>query len=475
MQFPKNFLWGGATAANQVEGAYAVDGRGLSNIDVCPQGEMRQRIIQGYDVQLSPQAGEYYPSHQAIDMYHHYEEDLELFAEMGFKAYRFSIAWTRLFPNGDESTPNEKGLAFYDKLITKCVQLGMEPIVTIAHFDVPLNLIKKFGGWKNRCMIDYYLNLCEVLFTRYKGKVKYWLPFNEMNMILHAPFMGAGLILDNEENPEQLKYQTAHYELVANARAVQLAHEIDANYQVGCMFAAGEAYALTCDPKDVFEALQKNRDSYFFVDVQARGKYPNYALKKFERECFTLDITDEDLDVLAHGTVDYVAYSYYNTRCVTTHQDDSEVKGNLFSSAKNPYIEYTDWGWGIDPLGFRTTINEIYDRYQKPMFVVENGMGAIDEFVDGTVQDDYRINYLAQHIQAMRDAICLDGCELIGYTTWGPIDLVSASTGEMKKRYGFIYVDSDNQGLGTMKRYKKKSFKWYQKVIASNGKDLLNN
>ena len=473
MGFPKHFLWGGATSASQIEGQATTGGRGLSNIDVCPLGPKRKQIIQGYDVDLDTVSPESYPSQTAINFYEHYQEDLQLFAEMGFKAYRFSISWTRLFPNGDEQEPNAEGLAFYDDVIQTCLQYGMEPIVTIAHFDVPLHLIKTIGGWQNRAMIDHYLRFCEVLFQRYKGKVKYWLPFNEMNMILHAPFMGAGLILDNVDKPEQVKYQAAHYQLVANAKAVQLAHQIDQQNQLGCMFAAGETYPKTCDPKDVLLALQNNRDSYFFVDVQVFGQYPAYALKKMEQQQLEIEMTADDLAALQAGTVDFVAFSYYNSRCVTTHQDDEGIqKGNLFASATNPYIEYSDWGWGIDPLGLRITLNQIYDRYRKPMFIVENGLGAKDQLENKTVHDDYRIAYLAKHIQALKEAICEDGCEVIGYTTWGPIDLISASTGEMTKRYGFIYVDRDNDGAGTYRRYKKKSFTWYQKVIQTNGEDL---
>ncbi|NYS49218.1 6-phospho-beta-glucosidase [Streptococcus danieliae] len=473
-RFPKNFLWGGATAANQCEGAYNVDGRGLANVDVVPVGEERLAIITGQRKMVDFEEGYFYPAKDSIDMYHHYKEDIALFAEMGFKTYRLSIAWTRIFPKGDEVEPNEKGLEFYEKLFKECHKYGIEPLVTITHFDCPMHLIEEYGGWRNRKMLVFYERLCRTLFARYKGLVRYWLTVNEINMILHAPFMGAGLYFEEGENQEQVKYQAAHHELVASAIATKIAHEIDPENKVGCMLAAGQYYPNTSHPRDYWAALQEDRENYFFIDVQARGTYPNYAKKKWERLGIDVKMTDEDLDLLRAYTVDFISFSYYSSRVASGDPEVQEkTEGNIFASLKNPYLESSEWGWQIDPLGLRITLNVIWDRYQKPMFIVENGLGAIDKPDEtGHVADDYRIDYLRKHIAAMKDAILEDGVELLGYTTWGCIDLVSAGTGEMKKRYGFIYVDRDNEGRGSLKRFKKKSFDWYKQVIASNGEDL---
>ncbi len=474
MALRKDFLWGGATAANQCEGGYNIDGRGLANVDVCPIGNHRSSIIQGKTKHLKCDDKHIYPTHVAIDMYHHYKEDIALFAEMGFKVYRMSIAWTRIFPKGDEKKPNQKGIEFYRNVFKECQKYGIEPLVTITHFDCPVYLIEKIGGWRSREMIRYYLNLCHVLFTEFKGLVKYWITFNEINMILHAPFMGAGLVFDEGENEEAIKYQAAHHELVASALATKMARDIDSNYQIGCMFAAGSAYPYSCKPEDVWEALCVDRENYFFIDVQSRGTYPNYALRKLEKNNICPVFENGDLEILKENTVDFVAFSYYNSRCIAANPNPEDIaQGNLFASSKNPYLKFSEWGWPIDPLGLRITLNEVYDRYQKPLFLVENGLGAVDEpDENGYIKDDYRIEYLSAHIQAMKEAIQLDGVDMMGYTSWGPIDLVSASTGEMKKRYGFIYVDLNNEGDGTLKRSKKKSFDWYKKVISTNGEDL---
>ena len=474
MAFPEGFLWGGATAANQCEGAYNEGGRGVANVDVMPHGADRQAVGCGTRKMLDFEDGYFYPAQKAIDMYHHYKEDIALFAEMGFKTYRLSIGWTRIFPLGDEAEPNEEGLQFYEDLFRECKKHGIEPLVTITHFDCPIHLIKEYGGWRNRELIDMYKKLVTVLFTRYKGLVKYWLTFNEINMILHMPFMGAGLVFEEGENQIAAKYISAHNELVASAWATKIGHEIDPENKIGCMLAAGSFYPYTCNPKDVREAQVRGQENYFFVDVQSRGYYPNYALKMLEREGVDVGMTEEDKQILAENTVDFISFSYYNTRTVASPDSGAEnASGNAFASVKNSYLTYTDWGWPVDPLGFRITINEIYDRYQKPLFVVENGLGAIDEpDENGYVADDYRIDYLRKHIEQMKAAIEEDGVEMLGYTTWGPIDLVSAGTGEMSKRYGFIYVDRDDYGNGTLARSKKKSFFWYKKVIATNGEDL---
>lgn len=473
MGFPKEFLWGGATAANQYEGGYNEGGRGLANVDIIPHGKNRNTMSHGLIHNLDFIESENYPGLESVDFYHRYKEDIALFAEMGFKTFRLSIAWSRIFPKGDELEPNEEGVLFYENVFNECKKYGIEPLVTICHFDLPLHLIKEYGGWKNRKLITFFERLCNVLFTRYKGLVKYWLTFNEINVILHAPFMGAGLLIDKETEMKD-KYQAIHHELVASALVTKLAHEIDPNNKVGCMLAAGNTYPRTCHPDDIFFAMEKDRENYFFVDVQARGYYPTYALKEMERNGTTPSMEEGDDLLLKEYPVDFISFSYYASRVAATRpENDSETDGNLFGSVKNPYLKVTDWGWQIDPKGLRITLNSIYDRYQKPLFIVENGLGAYDKVeADGTIQDDYRIDYLRQHIVEMKKAVELDGVDLLGYTTWGCIDLVSAGTGEMSKRYGFIYVDKDDFGNGTLERKKKKSFDWYKKVISSNGEDL---
>ncbi|HGF7950958.1 TPA: 6-phospho-beta-glucosidase [Enterococcus faecium] len=477
MGFRKDFLWGGATAANQCEGGYDEGGRGLANVDVVPIGKDRFPVITGKKKMFEFDEDHFYPAKIAIDMYHRYKEDIALFAEMGFKTYRMSIAWSRIFPMGDEKEPNEAGLKFYEDVFKEYQKHGIEPLVTITHFDCPMHLIKEYGAWRSRELVGFYENLCRVIFNRYKGLVKYWLTFNEINMILHAPFMGAGLYFEEGENEEQIKYQAAHHELVASAIATKIAHEVDPENKVGCMLAAGAYYPYTCNPEDVWASRKSDRENYFFIDVQSRGEYPAYALKEMERNGIQIEMEPGDAALLKEHTVDFISFSYYSSRVSTTDNELLEqTAGNIFASVKNPYLQASEWGWQIDPLGLRITMNDIYDRYQKPLFIVENGLGAVDMLDEnGYVEDDYRIDYLAAHIQAMKDAVELDGVDLLGYTTWGCIDLVSAGTGEMKKRYGFIYVDRDNQGNGTLARSKKKSFNWYKKVIDSNGENLSNN
>lgn len=474
MVLNKDFLWGGATAANQAEGAVLEGGRGLANIDVLPAGPDRKAVAAGKLEMLKWDENHYYPAKVAIDMYHRYKEDIKLFAEMGFKVYRMSLSWTRIFPNGDDAEPNEEGLAYYEEIFKELRKYNIEPLVTIAHFDVPINLIKKYGSWRNRKMIDFYARYAETVLTRYKGLVRYWLTINEINILLHQPFVGGGIVFEEGENPEQVKYQAAHHQLVASAKATRIAHNIDPANQVGCMLAGGNNYPYTCRPEDYQEAINRDREGYFFIDVQARGKYPNYALKKFEREGIDIVMDLEDDQVLADAPVDFVSFSYYSSRTVSAHPEDYEfTTGNIFGTIRNPHLPSTEWGWQIDPMGLRNSLNQLYDRYQKPLFIVENGLGAIDHpDKDGFVDDEYRIDYLRQHIQAFTDAVEIDGVELLGYTTWGCVDLVAASTGQMSKRYGFIYVDRDDEGNGTMERFRKKSFYWYKKVIATNGADL---
>lgn len=474
MSFPKDFMWGGATAANQCEGGIFEGGRGLANVDVCPAGADRSAVITGHKKMLAMDDAHTYPAAEAVDQYHHFREDLRLFAEMGFRVYRLSIAWTRIFPNGDEERPNEEGLRFYEELFQECKKYGIQPLVTICHFDCPIGLIQACGGWRSREMIGHYLRLCKVLFERFREYVIHWLTFNEINMILHAPFLGAGLVFEEGEEEERIKYQAAHHELVASALAVKMAHEMNPSNQVGCMFAAGSVYPYSCRPQDVWEALKTGQENYFFADVQARGAYPSYAVRRLQVQGIYPQMEPDDVQILQRYPVDFIAFSYYNSRCIAAPgSTQEEAEGNLFRSVKNPYLTFSDWGWPIDPLGLRITLNEVYDRYQKPLFIVENGLGAMDQpDAQGQIQDDYRIAYLREHIRAMKAAVEEDGVDLMGYTAWGCVDLVSASTGEMKKRYGFIYVDKQDDGSGTLARSRKKSFGWYQKVIASNGEIL---
>lgn len=472
--FPQNFLWGGAIAANQAEGAYLEGGKGLSIVDLLPTGAKRRAIMQGSVPSLTPLEGEFYPSHEAIDFYHRYPEDIALFAEMGFKCLRVSIAWARIFPTGEEETPNEQGLRFYDDLFDELLKHGIEPIVTLAHFDVPVNLIEKYGSWRHRKLVGLFEHYAKTVLARYKSKVKYWMTFNEINMLLHLPFLGAGLTFEEGDNVEQIKYQAAHHQLVASALAVKACHEIAPGAMIGCMLAAGSFYPFTCNPEDVYQGMEKDRESYFFIDVQSRGEYPGYAKRFFRDHNLAIAMEDGDADLLRGHTVDYIGFSYYSSRTTSTDPEVNKkmTSGNVFGSVANPYLTKSEWGWTVDPLGMRITANQLHDRYQKPLFVVENGFGAHDEVrPDGSIDDEYRIDYLKRHVAAMGEAI-EDGVNILGYTCWGPIDIVSASSGEMRKRYGYIYVDRDNEGQGTGDRLKKKSFDWYKNVITTNGAEL---
>lgn len=471
--FPDGFLWGGATAANQFEGGYGTGGKGAALVDVIPRGPLRKAVMAGTLSHRELPEGLHYPGRQAVDFAGNWQADIDLLAELGVGVYRFSIAWSRIFPTGEEAVPNEAGLRFYEEIIDRLLAHGIQPLVTISHFDVPLALIEKYGSWRDRRMIDYYLRYCQVLFTRFKGRVRYWLTFNEINMLLHMPFMGAGLQFAPGEDQEQIKYTAAHHELVASAAAVKLAREIDPENRIGCMLAAGQYYPYSSGPEDVFSALQKNRNVFFFSDVQVRGHYPRYALTQLANEGITLPILPEDEVLLAENTVDFISFSYYSSRLTAADPAVGEkTDGNVIATLRNPHLEVSEWGWQVDPLGLRITLNVLYERYEKPLFIVENGLGAQDQLVAGTVNDEYRIDYLRRHLQAVKDAIYQDGVELWGYTSWGCIDLVSASTGEMSKRYGYVYVDLDDVGNGSGRRYKKRSFDWYRQVIAENGARL---
>ncbi|EKM6458089.1 glycoside hydrolase family 1 protein [Cronobacter dublinensis] len=459
--FPDGFLWGGAIAANQVEGAYLTDGKGLSTSDVQPQG------ILGPVVERVP--GDSGIKDVAIDFYHRYPEDIALFAEMGFSCLRVSIAWTRIFPNGDEREPNEAGLAFYDRLFDEMAAHNITPLVTLSHYEMPWGLVTQYGGWGNRETIAFFERYARTVFTRYQHKVKRWLTFNEINMSLHAPMTGVGL---PEDSSQAQIYQAIHHQLVASALAVKACHEIIPDAKIGNMLLGGLMYPLSCKPDDVFAALQENRTWQFFGDVQCRGAYPGYMLRWFRDNHITLNITDEDRAAL-RATVDFISFSYYMTGCVTTDEAlNQQARGNILNMVPNPHLQSSEWGWQIDPVGLRTLLNVLWDRYQKPLFIVENGLGAKDRVeADGSINDDYRIDYLNDHLVQVREAID-DGVEVMGYTSWGPIDLVSASKAELSKRYGFIYVDRHDDGSGTLARRRKKSFAWYKEVIASNGASL---
>lgn len=459
--FPDDFLWGGAVAANQVEGAYREDDKGLSTSDVQPQGVFGP-VVERVE-------GDSGIKDIAIDFYHRYPEDIKLFAEMGFSCLRVSIAWTRIFPNGDEQHPNEAGLAFYDKLFDELAAHNITPLVTLSHYEMPWGLVKQYGGWASRQTIGFFERYARTVFTRYKTKVKLWLTFNEINMSLHAPMTGVGL---PETSSKGEVYQAIHHQLVASALAVKACHEIIADARIGNMLLGGLMYPLTCKPEDVLETLQENRAWQFFGDVQCRGVYPGYMQRFFRDNDIQIDITDADREALK-STVDFISFSYYMTGCVTADEAlNQQARGNILSMVPNPHLASSEWGWQIDPVGLRTLLNVLWDRYQKPLFIVENGLGAKDTpDADGVVQDDYRISYLNDHLVQVREAI-EDGVEVMGYTSWGPIDLVSASKAELSKRYGFIYVDRDDSGKGTLTRSRKKSFYWYKEVIATKGASL---
>ncbi|MCC3748589.1 6-phospho-beta-glucosidase [Rouxiella badensis] len=460
-QFPKNFLWGGAVAANQVEGAYLTDGKGLSTSDVQPKG-----IFGGVVERVAGDSG---IKDVAIDFYHRYPEDIKLFAEMGFSCLRTSIAWTRIFPQGDELEPNEAGLAFYDRLFDEMAKYNIAPLVTLSHYEMPYGLVQKHGGWGNRKTIEFFERYARTVFQRYQHKVKYWLTFNEINMSLHAPLTGVGL---PENSSKQDIYQAIHHQLVASAKAVKACHEIIPDAKIGNMLLGGLLYPLSSKPEDVMETLQQNREWLFFGDVQVRGSYPAYMKRFFADRGIEINITNEDRQALK-STIDFISFSYYMTGCVTTDEElNQKARGNILSMVPNPHLASSDWGWQIDPQGIRILMNELYDRYQIPLFIVENGLGAYDKpQANGEIIDDYRISYLNDHLVQIGEAI-QDGVEVLGYTSWGPIDLVSASKAEFSKRYGFIYVDRDDQGNGTLERRRKKSFYWYKEVIQSNGAAL---
>ncbi|ODJ48214.1 6-phospho-beta-glucosidase [Brochothrix thermosphacta] len=470
-----DFLWGGAVAAHQVEGAWNVGGKGPSIADVLTGGAHGVDRIITTEIEYKYR----YPNHEAVDFYHTYKEDIALFAEMGFKCFRTSIAWSRIFPKGDETEANEAGLQFYDDLFDELLKYGIEPVVTLSHFEMPNHLVTAYGGWKNRQVIDFFVHYSEVVMRRYQKKVKYWMTFNEINnqKSFKAPLFGytnSGVIFNDAENPEETMYQVVHHQLVASAKVVTIGHEINKDMQIGCMIAVVPLYPYSCHPDDMMLSVESMHDRYLFGDVHVRGEYPSYAYKEWERKGFNIEITAEDSAALRAGTVDYVGLSYYMTNTVRAGvKGEGTATAGFEGSVPNPHVKVSDWGWQIDPVGLRYALNLLHERYQLPLFIVENGFGAIDTpEADGTINDDYRIAYLKAHIEEMTKAVTLDGVDLMGYTPWGCIDCVSFTTGEYKKRYGFIYVDKHDDGSGTMARSKKKSFNWYKEVIASNGENL---
>lgn len=493
-RFPENFLWGGATAANQYEGGAMEGNKGLTMIDVTTGGSHttpRQitwknketgetgavNMVFGGNMSFPAGAepavldGYYYPSHKATDFYHHYKEDIALMAEMGFRTFRMSISWPRIFPDLESEIPNEEGLKFYDDVFEELKKYNIEPLVTLSHFEIPVDLVTRYGGWENRKAVDLFVKYATTVLTRYQGKVKYWLTFNEINMIEFMQSSTIGVL-----NPaKQSKAQAAFHQFLASALSVKAAHEIDANNQVGMMLAYMPLYAETCDPKDQLFVLKKAQEQFFFYsDVQMMGKYPDYKLKEYERDGIRLKMEEGDLEIIEKYPCDFISFSCYGSTTFTTHDDfAANGGGNGIHGKKNPYLEANEWGWETDPQCLRIALNTLYDRYHKPLFIVENGIGWADVLEeDGSVHDSYRIDYLRQNIQAMKDAVLLDGIPLMGYTMWGCIDLISAGTGEMKKRYGFVYVDMDDAGNGSMKRYKKDSFYWYKNMIACDGETL---
>ena len=473
MGFPKEFLWGGAVAAHQFEGGWQEGGKGLSVADVMTVAAGDNDATKERKITDGVLEGHVYPNHEAIDFYHHYKEDIKLFAEMGFKCFRTSIAWTRIFPNGDDVEPNEAGLKFYDDLFDEMLKYNIEPVVTLCHFELPLNLVKKYGGFRDRRLVDMFVKFAVTCFNRYKDKVKYWITFNEINNQANVDreftaFTNSGVLYTEGENRLQTLYQVTHHEFVASAKAVIEAHKINPDFQIGCMLAVNPIYPETCKPSDqIAQVKEMERNVYFYGDVHCRGHYPAYTLKFWENEGIKVQMEDGDLEILNNGKVDYLSFSYYQSG--VTKFDETAKKP---VEVKNSYVKASDWGWQIDPVGLRYSLNVLSERYELPLFIVENGIGLHEARTTEEIQDDERIQYFAGHIAQVKKAIDEDGVALMGYLPWGPIDIVSAGTGEMEKRYGFIYVDKDNKGEGTLDRRPKKSFYWYKKVIETNGEDL---
>lgn len=481
-QFPKDFLWGGATAANQIEGGYNLGGKGLSTSDFAAYKDPYEKgAVNNFTFNVtSKELKEYkenpekynFPKRRGIDFYHHYKEDIKLFAEMGFKVFRLSISWVRIFPTGVENEPNEEGLKFYDDVLDECLKYGIEPLVTLSHYEMPIYLTEKYNGWMSRELIPLFVKYSKVVFDRYKNKVKYWITFNEMNMNLQSIYTGAGVLPDKVEDTLQAAYTASHHQFLASAHAVKAGKEINPDFKIGCMINQMESYAKTTKPKDQLQALKSNQLNMFYPDVQVRGYYPSYIFQYFKENNINIDITEEDKLILKEGVVDYVSISYYMSHVTEYREDASKLAGSFDSPIKNEYVELSEWDWPIDPIGLRISLEKLYDRYQIPLFVCENGLGAKDTVTaDGKIHDDYRIDYIKKHLIEIKNAIDA-GVEVMGYTSWGCIDLVSCGTSQMSKRYGYIYVDLDDEGVGTNKRIPKDSFYWYKEVIETNGESL---
>lgn len=468
MSFPENFMWGGATAANQIEGAYNEDGKGLSQQDIMPKG------ISGAITEVPTSDN---LKLTGIDYYHRFKEDIALFHQMGLNVYRMSIAWSRIFPDGDEEKPNEAGLSFYDKVFDECHKYGIEPMVTLSHYEIPLNLCKKYDGFKNRKVIDYFVRYARTVMNRYKNKVKYWITFNEINVTVLSPLLGAGILTPKNELTKQDMYQAAHHQLVASALVSKIGRDINPEFKIGCMVASAPRYPMTCNPEDILCAMEEQQEVSYFVHVHCKGEYPYYAKRIFENYHVKLLITEEDRDILKN-TVDFISFSYYNSKTVSKHPENhSTASGNLMRGLKNPYLEYSEYDYPLDPKGIRYMLNYFYEHYEKPLFIAENGLGQQDTLITAkdsskTVLDDYRIKFVYNHLKEVKEAIN-DGVDVFGYASWGIIDLVSAASAEMSKRYGFIYVDRNQDGSGSLERYKKKSFYWYKEVIETNGGNII--
>ncbi len=470
--FPKDFLWGGAIAANQAEGAFDVGGKGLCLADIGqyysqkPLDKKANLEMSSEEIREALENKEaIFPKRWGIDFYHTYDSDLELLARLGLKSFRTSINWARIFPNGDDETPSQEGLLYYDNLIDSIIAHGMVPMITISHYEMPLHLSLAYNGWLSRKTISFFLNYCRVLFRRYRKKVRHWILSNQMNLITQESFNHLGIPSDRTENLEEAKYQALHHELLACALAAQLGHSIDSENQIGVMLSGGPAYAATCVPEDVMATMRHNQMELFCSDVLLRGRYPGYALRFFEENHFHISFDPEDEKILANRA-DFLAFSYYYTRIC-----DKESFENHNRAYRNPSLPANPWGWSIDPVGLRFTLNYYYDRYQCPIYVVENGIGYFDKLEeDGTIHDPYRVDYLKQHISQLREAV-LDGVDVRGYYVWAPIDIVSCSSSEMSKRYGFIYVEQDDLGQGSRRRILKDSYFWFRRLISANGSE----
>ena len=481
--FKKDFLWGGALAANQIEGAWNEGGKGLSVADVAMfKSNLDINDYAGHNLVTSKMIEDAvktkdakdYPKRRGIDFYHRYKEDIALFSEMGFKTLRLSIAWSRLFPTGKEEVPNQKGIDYYKKIFESLKEKNIVPIVTLSHYEMPLQLSIEYNGWVDRKLIDFFVKYSKVCFEEFGSYVKYWLTFNEIDSVSRHPFITAGIVEDQCEHYtlDEAIYQALHHQYVAAAKVTKMCHEMIPESKMGCMLTKLTTYPNTCHPEDVLLSLERNLDNYAHADIQIFGKYPDLYLRKLKNNNIQIKVAPEDDEILLQGRSDYLAFSYYMSRTESADPNKEKSAGNTIMSVKNPYLSSTEWGWQIDPVGLRISLIELYDRYQIPLIIVENGLGAVDTLdKNNKIHDHYRINYLRAHIQEMKKAIDT-GVDLFGYTSWAPIDSISVSTSQMSKRYGFVYVDQDDFGNGNQQRYKKDSFYWYKKVIETSGDDL---